>query len=194
MRKANVERKTLETDIKLLFQMDGEGKYEIDTGIGFFDHMLQLMCKHGFFDMNLTCKGDLAVDNHHTVEDVGIVLGKAFAEALGDKAGIARYGTAYTPMDESLSMVSVDISGRSYLHYNVSFQNPYAGKFETELAEEFFRAFVNHARITLHIHMICGKNTHHIMESIFKGFGRALDQASAIQGRIQGILSSKGLI
>ncbi|KXG77210.1 imidazoleglycerol-phosphate dehydratase HisB [Thermotalea metallivorans] len=194
MRKANVERKTLETDIKLLFQMDGQGKYEIDTGIGFFDHMLQLMCKHGFFDMDLACKGDLAVDNHHTVEDVGIVLGKAFAEALGDKAGIARYGTAYTPMDESLSMVSVDISGRPYLHYNVSFQNPYAGKFETELVEEFFRAFVNHARITLHIHLICGKNTHHIIESIFKGFGRALDQASAIQGRIHGILSSKGLI
>ncbi|MBB6215673.1 imidazoleglycerol-phosphate dehydratase [Anaerosolibacter carboniphilus] len=194
MRKSSIERKTSETDIKLTLQINGEGKSSISTGIGFFDHMLHTMCKHGFLDMDLSCKGDLFVDDHHTVEDVGIVLGNAFREALGNKQGITRYATIYTPMDEALSRVSLDISGRAYLHYDMPFLQQSSRKFEVALVEEFFRAFVNHAQITLHIAMIYGKNNHHMIESVFKGFGRALDQASIIEDRVVGVLSTKGHI
>lgn len=192
MRKAEIKRKTKETDICLLLNVDGKGDGEIDTGIGFFNHMLDLMCKHGFLDIALTCIGDLQVDNHHTVEDVGIVLGEGLKQAIKDKKGITRYATVFTPMDEALSMISVDFSGRSYLHFGVNFEREYVGNFETELVEEFFRAFVNHAEITLHIHLQYGKNTHHIIESIFKGLGRAIDQATMVQDRIDGVLSTKG--
>jgi imidazoleglycerol-phosphate dehydratase len=192
MRISKVERKTLETEIKMTFQLDGEGKPSISTGIGFFDHMLHTMCKHGFMNIELLCTGDLHVDDHHMVEDVGIVLGRAFREALGDKQKIKRYATIYTPMDESLSRISLDISGRAYLHYDVSFLQQSAGRFEVALIEEFFRAFVNHAQVTLHITLEYGRNNHHMIESIFKGFGRALDQASVIEDRIIGVLSTKG--
>ncbi len=194
MRKAMIERKTSETDIKMTLQLDGGGRTNIATGIGFFDHMLHTMCKQGFMDMNLCCIGDLHVDDHHTVEDVGIVLGRAFQEALGSKQGITRYATVYTPMDEALSRVSMDISGRAYLHYDAPSLQQSIGKFEVALVEEFFRAFVNQAQVTLHMTMIYGKNNHHMIESIFKGFGRALDQASIVDNRIIGVLSTKGCL
>ncbi|WZL71610.1 imidazoleglycerol-phosphate dehydratase HisB [Clostridiaceae bacterium 35-E11] len=192
MRKSQIARKTNETDIYLALNIDGKGNTQIDTGIGFLDHMLQLMCKHGFIDMELKCKGDLKVDNHHTVEDIGIVMGEALKEAVGNKNGITRYATIWTPMDEALSMISMDLSGRPYLHYNLSFEREYVGEMETEMIEEFFKAFSTHAAITLHIHLCWGKNTHHIIESIFKGLGRAIDQAVTIQDRIDGVLSTKG--
>ncbi|TCO79374.1 imidazoleglycerol-phosphate dehydratase [Marinisporobacter balticus] len=187
-----MNRKTYETDIVLLLNIDGKGNTKVDTGIGFFDHMLILMCKHGFLDLDLKCIGDIYVDNHHTVEDVGITLGKAFKKAIGDKKGITRYATVFTPMDESLSQISIDISGRAYLHFDVTFEREYVGKLETELIEEFFRAFTNQAEITLHIQLNYGTNTHHMVESIFKGFGRGIDQAVRIQDRIEGVLSTKG--
>ncbi|MDF2546967.1 MAG: hisB [Anaerosolibacter sp.] len=192
MRMSSIERKTSETDIKMTLQIYGKGRRSISTGIGFFDHMLDTMCKHGFMDIDLLCTGDLHVDDHHTVEDVGIVLGDAFRKALGDKQKIRRYATVYTPMDESLSRISIDISGRAYLHYDVSFLQQSAGQFDVALVEEFFRAFVNHAQVTLHITMEYGKNSHHMIESIFKGFGRVLDQASVVDHRIIGVLSTKG--
>lgn len=192
MRRAEILRKTQETDITMTLNVDGLGEGKIDTGIGFLNHMLILMTKHGFMDMDLKCVGDLEVDNHHTVEDIGIVLGKALKEAMGEKKGITRYANVFTPMDEALTMISVDISGRPYLQFNVSFEREYVGTFDTELVEEFFRAFVNSAQITLHINLQYGKNTHHIIESIFKGFGRALDEALRIQDRIDGVLSTKG--
>lgn len=192
MRRAKVQRKTKETDILMDFNIDGEGNGQIDTGIGFFNHMLHLMCKHGFLDMDLKSIGDLDVDNHHTIEDIGIVLGKALKEALGDKRGITRYANVFTPMDETLTMISMDLSGRPYLHFNVSFEREYVGNFETEVVEEFFRAFVNNSGATLHINLQYGKNTHHMIESIFKGFGRAIDQATRVEDRINGVLSTKG--
>ncbi|MBB6454144.1 imidazoleglycerol-phosphate dehydratase [Salirhabdus euzebyi] len=194
MRQGKMERKTTETDINLTLNIDGTGTSKIDTGIGFFNHMLTLMASHGFMDLEVECKGDLDVDLHHTVEDVGIVLGKVFKEALGDKQGITRYATEHSPMDESLSMVSLDISGRSYLQFNVSYPVEKVGQFDTELVEEFFRAFVNQAEVTLHINLLYGKNGHHIIESIFKGFGRALDQAVQMQERIKGVRSTKGML
>lgn len=174
--------------------IDGKGRAIIDAKVGFMNHMLDLACKHGLMDMDLRCEGDLDVDNHHTVEDIGIVLGTAVKEALGDKAGITRYATVFTPMDEALSMVSIDISGRPYLHFQVEYNSPFVGSFETELVEEFFRAFVNHGQITLHITLQYGKNNHHIIESIFKGFGRALCHAATVQDRIDGVLSTKGIL
>ncbi|SFE15132.1 imidazoleglycerol-phosphate dehydratase [Lentibacillus persicus] len=192
MRKASINRKTSETAISAELALDGKGVSQIDTGIGFFDHMLTLMTKHGLFELTLRCDGDLEVDQHHSVEDTGIVLGQAFKEALGDKAGITRYASVTTPMDEALSFISVDVSGRPYLVYNVDGLKDKAGTFDTELTEEFFRAFVNHAGITLHINLAYGSNTHHIIESIFKGFGRVLDQAASVSGRIEGIPSTKG--
>lgn len=192
MRKVQINRKTNETDISLSLNIDGAGNANIHTGIGFFDHMLILMCKHGFLDIDLKCTGDIEVDNHHTVEDIGIVLGDAFKEAIGDKVGIKRYSTVFTPMDESLSQISMDISGRPYLHFDVTFEREYVGKLETELIEEFFRAFINHAQVTLHIQLKYGTNTHHMIESIFKGFGRAIDQGTSFEDRIEGVLSTKG--
>lgn len=194
MRKAVVKRKTKETDIELQLRLDGKGTSNIGTGIGFLDHMLDLTTKHGFLDLELRCKGDVNVDFHHSVEDIGIALGKAFKETIGDKKGITRYATAFTPMDEALSIVSIDISGRPYLQFNASFERERVGSFDTELVEEFFRAFAFNAEVTLHVNVQYGKNTHHIIESIFKGFGRVIDEASAVQDRIEGVLSTKGIL
>ncbi|QKY71149.1 imidazoleglycerol-phosphate dehydratase HisB [Lentibacillus sp. CBA3610] len=194
MRETTINRKTAETAISADVNLDGKGTSQVDTGVGFLDHMLTLMTKHGLFDLTLSCDGDLDVDQHHTVEDTGIVLGQAFKEALGDKSGITRYATVTTPMDEALSFISVDISGRPYLVYHVNGLKDKVGDFDTELVEEFFRAFVNHAGVTLHINLSYGSNSHHIIESIFKGFGRALDQAVSLNERIDGIPSTKGAL
>jgi imidazoleglycerol-phosphate dehydratase len=194
LRKASLTRNTTETSIQLMLNLDGSGNSQLNTGIGFFNHMLTLFSSHGFMDLEVNCQGDLEVDQHHTVEDVGIVLGKAFHKALGEKQGITRYATEYSPMDESLSRIVVDISGRPFLHYDVNIPVEKVGQFDTELVEEFFRAFVNHAEITLHIQLLYGKNGHHIIESIFKGVGRALDQATQIQERIKGVRSTKGML
>lgn len=194
MRKSTLSRQTAETDIKLDFAIDGTGITNIQTGVGFFDHMLTLMTKHGLFDLTVKSSGDLNVDQHHTVEDVGIVLGQAFAVSLGSKEGINRYATVTSPMDEALSTTSIDISGRPYLVYHVDGLKDKIGHFDSELAEEFFQAFVNHAKVTLHINLAYGKNSHHMVESIFKGFGRALDQASQKNTRIEGIPSTKGML
>ncbi|MFD2750014.1 imidazoleglycerol-phosphate dehydratase HisB [Virgibacillus siamensis] len=192
MRKQSIQRSTSETAVNLTFSIDGTGTAKVDTGVGFLDHMLNLMSRHGLFDMELTCDGDLEVDQHHTVEDIGIALGQVFNKALGDKEGINRYATVTTPMDESLSTVSVDISGRAYFVYHVGGLKDKAGTFDTELVEEFFQAFASNARLTLHINLAYGSNTHHMIESIFKGFGRALDQASFRNARIEGVPSTKG--
>ncbi|MFC4559977.1 imidazoleglycerol-phosphate dehydratase HisB [Virgibacillus kekensis] len=192
MRKQSIQRTTSETSIDLSFSVDGDGSSVIDSRVGFLDHMLTLMSRHGLFDMELSCKGDLEVDQHHTVEDIGIALGQAFNEALGTKEGITRYATVTTPMDESLSTVSIDISGRPYFVYHVEGLKDKVGNFDTELVEEFFQAFASNAKVTLHINLLYGRNTHHIIESIFKGFGRALDQASAQNPRIKGVPSTKG--
>ena len=193
MRTAKVERKTKETDIKVAINLDGEGKYAIDTSMPFFNHMLSLMCKHGIFDMRLKAKGDIDIDYHHTVEDIGIVLGKAVKQALGDMKGISRYGQASVPMDESLASVSLDISGRPYLVYKVEFPKKNKIKdFETDLIEDFLQAFVSHSGITLHISVPYGRNTHHMIEALFKAFGRALKNAVSIDSRIKGIPTTKG--
>lgn len=192
MRSAKVSRKTSETDIHLELNIDGTGKPNIESGVGFFDHMLILMTKHGLFDLNVKCHGDLQVDQHHTVEDIGIALGQAFLESLGTKEGITRYATVTTPMDEALSTVSIDISGRAYLVFNVEGLKDKVGNFDTELVQEFFQAFASNAKVTLHINLAYGDNTHHMIESIFKGFGRCLDQATWKNPRIQGIPSTKG--
>ncbi|MFD1038289.1 imidazoleglycerol-phosphate dehydratase HisB [Virgibacillus byunsanensis] len=194
MRRQTINRHTKETEIMLDFTIDGSGNSNINTGVGFFDHMLTLMTKHGLFDLNLTCNGDLAVDQHHSVEDIGIALGQAFSTSLGNKEGITRYATTTTPMDESLSTLSLDISGRSYFVFNVEGLKDKVGNFDTELVEEFFQAFVSNANVTLHINLAYGKNTHHIIESIFKGFGRVLDQASQLNPRIKGVPSTKGTL
>lgn len=194
MRNAAVKRETAETRIDLRLDIDGDGSGNINTGIGFFNHMLTLMAKHGLLDLNVTCDGDLEVDQHHSVEDVGIAFGQSFNEALGNKEGITRYATISTPMDEALSTISLDISGRSFLVYHVEGLKDKAGTFDTELVEEFFLAFARHAGVTLHINLLYGKNTHHMIESIFKGFGRALDVASQKNNRIKGIPSTKGTL
>ncbi|WP_346199820.1 imidazoleglycerol-phosphate dehydratase HisB [Caldifermentibacillus hisashii] len=194
MRSAEVVRKTAETKVELQLNIDGNGNSSIDTGVGFFNHMLTLMTKHGFMDLAVKCGGDSDVDDHHSVEDVGIVLGQAFLQALGDKAGIRRYASVFTPMDESLSQVSIDISGRPFLYFDVEIPTEKVGTFDTELVEEFFRAFVNQSGVTLHIQLLHGKNSHHIIESIFKGFGRVLDEATAIDERIKGVRSTKGML
>lgn len=192
-RKASLPRKTKETDIKVDLKIDGKGDYDIKTGIPFLDHMLSLFSRHGLFDLRLRAKGDTEVDYHHTVEDIGIVLGDAIKKALGDKKGIRRYGEATVPMDETLASVSIDISGRSYLIYNVKLPRKSKLKeFDPDLVEDFFRSIVNHSGITLHINLIYGRDTHHILEAVFKSFGRALDQATKIDPRIKGIPSTKG--
>lgn len=187
-------RKTTETNIQLKLNIDGQGKVNISTGIGFFDHMLTLFAVHGMFDLSLKCEGDLYVDGHHTVEDIGILLGSVFKKGLGDKKGIKRYASLYSPMDEALSLIALDISGRPHLSFDVQLFTPRVGEFETQLVREFFNAFVNNSGITLHIKEISGENDHHIIEGIFKGFGRALDQATSIDPRIEGVLSTKGVI
>ncbi|MBQ8119357.1 MAG: imidazoleglycerol-phosphate dehydratase HisB [Ruminococcus sp.] len=192
MRTANIARKTKETDIELSVNLDGKGEVSVDSGIGFFDHMLTALAVHSGVDMNIKCKGDLYVDGHHSVEDIGICLGKAFAEALGDKAGIARYGSAYVPMDEALAFCSLDISGRAFLVFDANFSDDRIGEFDTCLAEEFFRAFAFNAGITLHIRQEYGKNDHHICEAIFKAVAHALKQALAYNGGA--VLSTKGVL
>ncbi|RLB07753.1 MAG: imidazoleglycerol-phosphate dehydratase HisB [Deltaproteobacteria bacterium] len=190
-RRAHIERKTKETDISLSLQLDGEGRSEVSTGIPFFDHMLSLMAMHGLFDLSLRAKGDLEVDFHHTVEDVGIALGEGIKGALGDGAGIRRFGEALVPMDEALSRVVLDISGRPYLGYRVKAKGR-VKDFDLELVESFFKALVDHAGLTLHIDLLYGKNLHHIIEAIFKGFGRALDKACGLDERRVGVPSTKG--
>lgn len=194
MRSKQLSRETAETSISLDFSIDGTGETEIQSGSGFFDHMLTLFTKHGLFDLNVKCDGDTEVDYHHTVEDIGIVLGQAFHESLGTKEGIERYATVSVPMDEALSTVSLDISGRSFLVYNVEGLKDKVGNFDTELIEEFFHAFTSHAKVTLHINLQYGKNTHHIIESIFKAFGRAMRVASSINPDVKGVPSTKGLL
>lgn len=193
MRKARIERRTKETQIAAEMKLDGTGSYSIKTPIPFFDHMLTLMCKHGLFDMKLVAKGDVEIDDHHTVEDTGIVLGKVLKEALGDMKGISRYGQASVPMDEALAQVSLDISGRHYLVYNVAFpKKSKLREFDPDLIEDFLQAFAGSAGITLHVNVFYGRNTHHIIEAVFKALGRALKQAVAIDPRVKGVPSTKG--
>ena len=192
MRSAEVTRKTNETDIAVKINLDGAGKYKINTGIGFFDHMLSLVAFHGGFDIEITCKGDLNIDCHHTVEDVGLTLGMAFRKALGRDPVISRYGNSIVPMDDSLSQAVVDISGRPYLVFKCEFQNEKAGELETETVKEFFKSFVQESRINLHIENRYGENTHHVIESIFKSFARSLSEAS--RKAIGGVPSSKGTL
>lgn len=194
MRNAEITRNTAETKINMTFAIDGKGKNDIDTGIGFFDHMLTHISKHGFFDLRVKAEGDTYVDSHHTVEDVGIVLGKCISQALGDKKGIKRYGQAIVPMDETLILCAMDISGRPLLVFDPVFTADKLGDFDTEMVEEFFRAVSVSAGINLHIKMLEGKNNHHIAEGIFKAFGHALDMATQIDERIDGVLSTKGML
>ncbi|MPM61473.1 Imidazoleglycerol-phosphate dehydratase [bioreactor metagenome] len=194
MRTAELSRRTAETAITATVSIDGSGKAEICTGVGFFDHMLVLLTKHGFFDLNLKADGDLDIDCHHTIEDTGIVLGQAFKAALGDKAGIRRYGTAFVPMDEALVMVSLDISGRPYLAYDVEVRTDHIGNYDCEMTEEFLRALAVNAGLTLHVKMLAGKNAHHIVEALFKALGRALDEATRRDERITGVMSTKGIL
>lgn len=193
-RKATVNRKTGETNINATLGIDGSGMYEINTGIGFFDHMLAGFAKHGLFDLVLKAQGDLDVDSHHTVEDVGIVIGTAIREALGDKKGIKRYGSCLLPMDEALMMCAVDLSGRPYFVYDVNTSVDKLGEMDVETAKEFFYAISYSAGMNLHIRMISGDNNHHILEAMFKAFAKALDMATQIDERIQGVLSTKGTI
>ena len=192
-RKSTIARKTAETDIELSLDLDGSGKNKIETGVPFLDHMLTLFSVHGFFDLYIKAEGDTEVDDHHTVEDIGICLGQALAGALADKGGIARYGSSYLPMDETLVRVVVDISNRPFLHYDALVQNRKLAAFDTALAKEFFRAVCQHAGLTLHIDLLHGENGHHIIEAIFKGFGRALNMATT-GIEMKGALSSKGCL
>lgn len=195
MREAYIERKTNETDIKLRLSLDGTGKSGIDTGCGFMDHMLELFARHGRFDLQIKCVGDTQVDYHHSVEDIGIVLGLAFAQATEDKRGIKRYGSMILPMDEALILASADISGRAYLNYGLDIPCPVVGKMDTELVEEFFISFVRNANITLHIKQLDGKNSHHIIEGAFKAVARALRIAVSIDKETENeIPSTKGLL
>lgn len=195
MRSASIDRKTSETNISLTLNLDGIGKTEIATGVGFLDHMLTLFARHGRFDLAVTCAGDTHVDDHHTVEDIAIVLGSALAEALGNKAGITRYGSFLLPMDEALVLCALDISGRATLRYGLNPPSQKVGTFDTELVEEFFMGFTRAAGVTLHLRQLDGTNSHHILEAAFKGFGRALRQAVAIDPALNGeIPSTKGVI
>ena len=194
MREATKQRKTFETEIEVTVKLDESDQVEISTGVGFFDHMLTLFARHGRFGLIVKVDGDLEVDGHHTVEDTGIVIGQLIKEALGDKNQINRYGTAYVPMDESLGFVSLDISGRPYLVFDVEQLNPTVGNFDTELVREFLQSFSTHAGITLHARVLYGINTHHKIEAIFKALGRALGEAMTINPEIKGVNSTKGLI
>lgn len=193
-RNAEISRITKETDINLELNLDGTGTSQIETGIGFFDHMLNNFARHGFFDLNLTVKGDLYVDSHHTVEDTGIVLGQAIKTALGDKKGIKRYGNAMLPMDDALVLCALDLSGRPYLVYDVTLTVDRMGYMDTELVKEFFYAVSYAAGMNLHIKMLDGTNNHHIIEAVFKAFAKALDEAIRYDERISGVLSTKGTV
>ncbi len=193
MRKAEVKRNTLETQISIAINIDGSGQSQFDTGLGFLDHMLDQVARHGMMDINVQAKGDLHIDAHHTVEDIGITLGQAFTKAIGDKKGINRYGHAYVPLDEALSRVVLDLSGRPGLEFNCEFTRSAIGEFDVDLFHEFFQGFVNHANVTLHIDNLKGHNSHHQAETIFKAFGRALRMAVTYDERMSGIMpSTKG--
>ncbi len=194
MRTATIERNTSETRIKLELNLDGSGLQQIDTGIGFFDHMLTQIARHGQIDLTIAARGDLEVDSHHTVEDVGIVLGQAIKRALGDKCGITRYGDSYVPMDEALALVVIDLSGRTYLQYRAELGKGHLNHFDIEMVEEFFRAVSVQGEMNLHIHLVDGVNSHHCIEAIFKAFGRALASAVKIDERIKGVPSTKGIL
>lgn len=192
-RSANVSRDTLETQVNVTLNLDGSGNASFDTGIPFLEHMLEQVARHGAFDLEITARGDLHIDDHHTVEDIGITLGQAFKQALGDKKGIMRYGHAYVPLDEALSRVVIDFSGRPGIEYRVEFERPRVGSFDVDLFHEFFQGFVNHAPATLHIDNLAGHNAHHVAETIFKAFGRALRFAVSADDRMQGVIpSTKG--
>ena len=195
MRAAQIDRKTAETDIRLRLDVDGTGRSDIRTGCGFLDHMLTLFARHGRFDLSVTCEGDTYVDDHHTVEDIGICLGDAFAQALGDKRGVLRYGSCTLPMDEALILTAVDLSGRGMLCYDMSIPTEKVGTFDTELTEEFLIAFARRAGLTLHVRQIAGKNSHHIIEGLFKSLARSLGEAVTIDLRFAGeIPSTKGVL
>ena len=194
LRESEIVRKTRETDINLAFNLDGSGKNTIATGIGFLDHMLCLFSGHGRFDLNLSCHGDLNVDVHHTSEDIGIVLGKAISEALGKRESIKRFGTATIPMDEALAIVSLDLSNRPFLHFEVPFSTDRIGEMDTEMFEEFFRALSVNAGMTLHIKLMHGKNNHHIIEAVFKAFAKALREAVTVDLNLSGVNSTKGIL
>ena len=193
-RTASIERVTNETRIRLELDVDGAGTAKVCTSVPFLDHMLNLFARHGLFDLSVEASGDIDIDFHHTVEDIGIVLGEAFKKALGDKKGIRRYGQASVPMDETLASVSIDISGRPYLVYNVRLPKVKIGEFDVELAREFFQAFVNHCGLNLHINVMYGENVHHIIEACFKAVARAMDVATQIDLRVEGVLSTKGVL
>ncbi|PKM50228.1 MAG: imidazoleglycerol-phosphate dehydratase HisB [Firmicutes bacterium HGW-Firmicutes-7] len=193
-RQVNIKRNTKETKIEMSLNLDGSGLYNIESGVGFFDHLMSHIAKHGFFDVKLKCEGDLHIDCHHTIEDIGIVFGKCIQEAVGNKEGIKRYGSAIIPMDEALVLCSLDISGRPYINFDVDFTTIKIGDMDTEMVEEFFRAVAVHGGMNLHIKLLNGKNNHHIAEGIFKAFANALDIATSIDPRIVGTRSTKGML
>jgi imidazoleglycerol-phosphate dehydratase len=192
MRKATIKRKTKETNISATVVLSGNGKASVSSGIGFLDHMLDLFAKHGQFDITVSCKGDLHVDDHHTTEDVGIALAQAFAAALGEKKGITRYGSSYVPMDESLARCVVDLSGRSALVFKAEFTRKKVGDLSTEMIEHFFQSFADNVKANIHLEVLYGKNTHHKIEALFKAFARAMRQACEQDPRVSGVLSTKG--
>ena len=193
-REAQVQRKTKETDVRVKFTLDGSGRSRVSTGLPFLDHMLELFAKHGLFDLEASCRGDLQIDDHHSVEDIAICLGRALSEALGDKKGIARYGEAIVPMDEALCRSVVDLSGRFYLVYEVATRRQKIGNFSVELAEHFWRSFAEAAKCNLHVDCLRGRNTHHMLEGTFKATARALRQAVERDPRVAGVLSTKGTL
>lgn len=193
-RAASMKRETKETKIDLMFDVDGSGVSNLNTGIGFFDHMLTHIAKHGFFDLDVACEGDLYVDCHHTIEDIGIVLGKCIREAIGNKEGIKRYGSCMIPMDETLALCALDLSGRPYLNFDAELTVQRLGTMDTEMVKEFFMAVAVHAGMNLHIKILDGVNNHHMVEAMFKAFGNALDQATMIDPRIKGTRSTKGML
>ena len=193
-RYARCERDTKETEIVVELDLDGTGQYEIHTGIGFFDHMLEGFARHGLFDLAVSVNGDTHVDAHHTVEDTGIVLGQAFLEALGDKEGIARFGYFVLPMDDALVLASLDFSGRTYFSFDADLKAPCLGAMETEVVKEFFAGLASGAQMNLHIRQLAGENTHHIVEAMFKAVAKSMDMASQVDGRIDGVLSTKGVL
>ncbi|QOR66194.1 imidazoleglycerol-phosphate dehydratase HisB [Cytobacillus suaedae] len=193
-RQATIKRKTNETDIELGFSIDGEGRTELETGVPFLSHMLDLFAKHGQFDLNVNAKGDIEVDGHHTTEDIGICIGQALREALGDKKGIKRYGNAFVPMDEALAQVVIDLSNRPHLEFRAEFPSKQVGTFDTELVHEFLWKLALEARMNLHVIVHYGHNTHHMIEAVFKALGRALDEATMVDPRIKGVPSTKGML
>jgi len=193
-RRSTVERKTAETAVSISLRLDGAGKGEVRTGVPFLDHMIETFARHGFFDLKVEAAGDLAVDQHHTVEDVGIVLGRAFRQALGDRSGIRRFGSAVVPLDDALCEVVVDIGGRPYLRYDVPIRHERVGDFQTELVQDFMKAVSDELGMNLHAELRSGRNPHHIIEATFKAFARAMDQATSLEPRVAGVLSTKGTL